>query len=158
MAVTKHTAIEILFNEGWEQKDIAKTLRLSEVTVSKYVTGNNLRKQRALQSLAKKTSEDNALMALEHQSTIIRLIAEKLKSELADNPDMESLKAALIPKGEIDALQKLFTTIKGKEREWSDVVKIIREFTSWLKEVNIELAQDVVDHADEYLNEKRRMM
>lgn len=158
MALTKNTAIDVLFAEGWEQKDIAKTLKISEKTVSLYVTKNGLRKSRTMQSLARKTSEENALTALEHQSTIIRMIAEKLRTDLSDNPTMENLKAALIPKGEIDALQKLFTTIKGKELEWSAVVKIIREFTAWLKDVDMKIAQGVVDHADDYINEKRRVM
>jgi len=158
MAVTRNAAIEELFNAGWEQKDIARILKLSEVTVSRYVTKKGLRKTRSLQSLAKQTSEENALIALEHQTTVIRLIAEKLKSALTDNPDLEQLKAALIPKGEIDAVQKLFTTIKGKELEWSGVVKIIREFTSYLKEQDPQLAQEIIDHADDYINEKRRVM
>jgi len=158
MALTTHSAIDELFTAGWEQKDIARVLKLSEVTVSRYVTKNGMRKNRVMQSLARKTSEENALIALEHQSTIIRMIGEKLRAELSENPTMEDLKAALIPKGEIDALQKLFTTIKGKEQEWSSVVKIIREFTAWLKEVDMEVAQDVVDHADDYINEKRRVM
>ena len=158
MALTRHSAIDELFTAGWEQKDIARVLKLSEVTVSRYVTKNGLRKNRVMQSLARKTSEENALIALEHQSTIIRLIGEKLRAELSEDPTMEELKAALIPKGEIDALQKLFTTIKGKELEWSAVVKIIREFTAWLKEVDMIIAQGVVDHADDYINEKRRVM
>jgi transcriptional regulator len=158
MALTRNTAIDVLFADGWEQKDIARTLKISEKTVSLYVTKNGLRKSRTMQSLARKTSEENALIALEHQTTIIRLIAEKLRNALDENPSMEDLKAALIPKGEIDAVQKLFTTIKGKELEWSAVVKIIREFTAWLKEVDMAIAQNVVDHADDYINEKRRVM
>lgn len=158
MALTKNSAIDVLFAEGWDQKDIARVLKVSEVTVSRYAGKNGLRKKRTMQSLARKTSEENALIALEHQSTIIRLIGEKLRNELSENPTMEDLKAALIPKGEIDALQKLFTTIRGKEQDWSAVVKTVREFTSFLKEVDMELAQRVVDHADDYINEKRRVM
>lgn len=158
MALRKEAAIEILFQQGVEQKDIAKILKISEVTVSKVVTTGNLRKKRTMQSLAKKTSEDNALMALEHQSTIVRLMAEKLKEELSANPTIDDLKSALIPKGEIDALQKLFTTIKGKEMEWSNVVKIIREFVAWTRENRPDLVQYIIDPADEYINDKRRLM
>lgn len=158
MALTKNSAIDELFKAGWDQKDIARVLKISEVTVSRYAGKNGLRKKRAMQSLARQTSEENALIALEHQSTIIRLIGEKLRAELKDDPSMDDLKAALIPKGEIDALQKLFTTIKGRELEWSAVVKIIREFTTFLKECNPKLAQDIIDHADDYINEKRRIM
>lgn len=158
MALTKNSAIDELFKAGWDQKDIARVLKISEVTVSRYAGKNGLRKKRAMQSLARQTSEENALIALEHQSTIIRLIGEKLRAELKDDPSMDDLKAALIPKGEIDALQKLFTTIRGKEQDWGSIVKIIREFTGWLREVDPKLAQGVVDHADDYINEKRRVM
>lgn len=158
MALTKNSAIEALFKEGWDQKDIARVLKISEVTVSRHAKKNELRKKRAMQSIARQTSEENSLIALEHQSTIIRMIAEKLKSGLPENPEMDDLKAALLPKGEIDALQKLFTTIKGRELEWSAVVKIIREFTTFLKECDPKLAQDIIDHADDYINEKRRIM
>lgn len=158
MALTKHSAIDELFLAGWEQKDIARLLKLSEVTISRYVTKKDLRKNRNMQSLAKKTSEENCLMALEHQSTIVRLISEKLKKELSENPDIKELKAALIPKGEIDALQKLSVTIRGKELEWSAVVKIIREFATFIKNVDMKLAQQVVDYAEDYINEKRRLM
>lgn len=158
MALTKHSAIEVLFNEGWDQKDIARILKLSEVSISRYVNKHKLRQKRTMQGLAKRTSEENALIALEHQSTVIRLMAEKLKEELADNPDIDALKAALIPKGEIDALQKLFTTIKGKELEWSAIVKIIRELMAYIKERDPELAQDAIDIADDYINDKRRLM
>jgi IS30 family transposase len=158
MALSKESAIEILFKEGVEQKDIARILKLSEVTISRHVKKNNLRAARSMQSIAKKTSEENALVALEHQSTIIKLIADKLRAQLADDPTVEDLKAALIPKGEIDALQKLFTTIKGKELEWSAVVKIIREFTTFVKDRDMKLAHAIIDPADEYINEKRRAM
>lgn len=158
MAQTKNSAIDELFLAGWEQKDIARILKISEVTISRYCTKKGLRKNRTIQSLAKKTSEENCLMALEHQSTIVRLIAEKLKAALSENPDISELKAALIPKGEIDALQKLATTIRGKELEWSAVVKIIREFTSYVKEIDVMLAQQIIDYADDYINDKRRLM
>ncbi len=65
-------------------------------------------------------------------------------------------KGILVPKGEIDALQKLFTTIKGKELDWSYIVRIIREFIQYVKDKDIELAKDLAEIADEYINDKRR--
>ena len=158
MAVTKKTAITELYNSGWEQKDIARILKLSEVTISKHVTKLSLKRQRCMQSIAKKTSVENALIALQYQSKIIKMIAQKLEEKLSDNPNLEDLKNSLIPKGEIDALQKLFTTIKTKEMEWSSLVKIIREFIDYIKNVDIKLAQSLVDSADDYINAKRRVM
>lgn len=158
MALDKKTAVIKLFKEGYEQKEIAKLLRLSEVTVSRYVNEKGLKKKLLQFNLLKETSEENALSALNHQSRIIKLMGEKLAEEMPENPTIEQLKAALIPKGEIDALQKLFTTIKGKELEWSTVVRIIREFMEYLKEDVPDYAADIVDYAHNYIEDKRKMM
>ncbi len=72
---------------------------------------------------------------------------------------VEELAKLLIPKGEIDAVQKkLFTTVKGKELDWSAMVQILRNFMSYLKETDVELAQELVPHVDGYINEKRRTL
>jgi predicted transcriptional regulator len=154
--LTKQAAVGLLFKEGIEQKEIARLLKLSEKTVSGYVVSGNLKKKRLQHSIAKKTSEENALIALDHQSKVVRMMAEKLQEGITENMSIEDLKAALIPKGEIDALQKLFTTIKGKELDWSYIVRIIREFIQYVKDKDIELAQDLAEIADEYINDKRR--
>lgn len=154
--LTKQAAVGLLFKEGIEQKEIARLLKLSEKTVSGYVVSGNLKKKRLQHSIAKKTSEENALIALDHQSKVVRMMAEKLQEGITENMSIEDLKAALIPKGEIDALQKLFTTIKGKELDWSYIVRIIREFIQYVKDKDIELAKDLAEIADEYINDKRR--
>lgn len=154
--LTKQAAVGLLFKEGIEQKEIARLLKLSEKTVSGYVVAGNMKKKRLQHSIAKKTSEENALIALDHQSKVVRMMADKLQEGMTENMSIEDLKASLIPKGEIDALQKLFTTIKGKELDWSYIVRIIREFIQYVKDKDIELAKDIAEIADEYINDKRR--
>lgn len=156
MILDKKAATAVLFKEGYEQKDIAKILKLSEVTISKYVKEGGLKKKRLEHSIHKQTAEENALTALAHQTTVIRMISEKLGEKLNEDMSVEELGKCLIPKGEIDAVQKLFTTVKGKELEWSGIVKILREFSQWLKEEDLELAQDILDPIDKYINEKRK--
>lgn len=156
--LTKQAAVALLFKEGIEQKEISRLLKLSEKTVSGYVVAGNLKKKRLQHNIAKKTSEENALYALEHQSNVLRMIAEKLKQGMHEEMTIEELKAALIPKGEIDAMQKLFTTIKGKELDWSYIVRTIREFIQYVKEKDIDIAKDIADIADDYINDKRRAM
>ena len=158
MELTKKAAVELLFKEGYEQKEIAKILKLSEATVSKYVTQGGLRKKRLDHSIKRTTSEENALTALAHQTTVIRMISEKLGEQLNANLTTEELGKLLIPKGEIDAVQKLFTTVKGKELDWSAIVRILREFSMWLKEEDLELAQEIIEPIDKYLNEKRKSL
>lgn len=158
MELTKKAAVELLFKEGYEQKEIAKLVKLSEATISKYVTQGSLRKKRLDHSIKRQTSEENALSALTHQTTVIRMISEKLGEQITENMTAEELGKLLIPKGEIDAVQKLFTTVKGKELDWSAIVKILREFSQWLKEEDLQLAQDIIEPIDKYLNEKRKSL
>ena len=162
MQLRKEAAAEILFKEGIEQKEIARILKLSENTISNYVKKNGWKKKRLNHSIRKNTAEEDALTSLAHQSRIIRLISDKLAQSIEDIAEqdlsVDDLKAALIPKGEIDALQKLFTTIKGKELDWSAIVRILREFSVYLKDEELELAQAIVPHIDSYINLKRRSL
>lgn len=156
MSLTKEAAVGLLYKEGIEQKEIARLLKISEVTVSRYVQKGGLKRKRLNHSVRRETSEENALTALMHQSTVIRRMSELLASGMKEDMTIDELKAALIPKGELDALQKLFTTVKGKELDWSYIVRIMREFMNFLKDKDMEIAQDVADYADEFINEKRR--
>lgn len=117
-----------------------------------------MKRKRIAIGINRQTSEENALTALAHQTNIIRIISEKQASLVQENMTVEELAKLLIPKGEIDAVQKLFTTVKGKELDWSAMVQILRNFMSYLKETDVELAQELVPHVDGYINEKRRTL
>lgn len=156
--INKKAAAEILFKEGIEQASIARMLGLSEVTISKYVVTGNWRQKRVEHSIRRNTAEEDALTALAHQSRVIRMISEKLSDTLNDDMSTDDLSKCLIPRGDIDALQKLFTSVKGKEIEWSSIVKILREFSTWMKEEDLKLAQAIVPYIDVYLNHKRKSL
>jgi len=152
MAKAHETAIEALLKEGFEQTEIARILRLSENTVSKYSNKKGIKKRILEQSIKQNTAEDDALTSLAHQSKVVRMISDKLSAKLSPDMDVEDLKECLIPKGEIDALQKLFTTIKRKELEWSDKVKILRQFFNYVKGEDVVTARDIVPHIENYMN------
>ncbi len=154
----KVAAIKILYTAGWQQNDIARILKLTEKTVSKHVRDNNMKQKRTEIGINRQTSEENALSALAHQTRIIRLISDKLAEQVTPDLTVEELSKLLIPKGEIDAVQKLFTTVKGKELDWSAMVQILRNFMGFLKESNVELAQELIPHVDDYINEKRKSL
>ncbi|MBS4057764.1 MAG: hypothetical protein KGZ82_10650 [Bacteroidales bacterium] len=153
----KHAAIRTLFNAGYEQRDIARILRLTEATVSKHVAKGNMKRKRIEHSINRQTSEENALAALAYQTKVLRMISEKLESELKEDMSVSEMASKLIPKGEIDAVQKLFTTVKGRELDWSAMVQILRNLMAYVKEEDIELAQRLVPIIDVYINEKRRI-
>ncbi|MFA7466966.1 MAG: helix-turn-helix domain-containing protein [Desulfotomaculaceae bacterium] len=154
--LSKHEAAFILYDSGVNQKEIARILEVTEKTISTWKVKYAWEERTISYSIGKKTAEDNALETLAHQTRIIKLISRRLAENVDEDSDLETLRSALIPKGEIDAVQKLFTTIKRKELEWGDKVRILREFCAWLKNEDLTLAQSVVEHVDVYLNEERK--
>jgi long-subunit acyl-CoA synthetase (AMP-forming) len=155
-ALSTNEAAFILYDQGVSQKQIAAVLKTSERTIGVWKIKYEWDDRTVSYAIGKKTAEDNALEALAHQTRVIKLISKRLSETIDENSSLEILKGALIPKGEIDAVQKLFTTIKRKELEWGDKVRILREFCAWLKGDDLQLAQSVVEHVDIYLNESRK--
>jgi len=156
--VNKKEAAEILFKEGFDQKDIARMLGLSVTTISKYAIAGNWRKMRQQHDLRILSAESDNEFSLAHQSRILRMMSEKLSQMVTTEMTIDELKNCLLPKGEIDAVQKLSTTIARKDPDWKLIVRVLREFSVFLKEQNLELAQDVVMYIDKYINERRKKM
>jgi predicted transcriptional regulator len=156
--VHKKEAAEILYKEGFEQKDIARMLGLSVTTISKYTIAGNWRKTKQQHDLRILTAESDNEFSLAHQSRVLRMMSEKLSLMVNHEMTIDELKNCLLPKGEIDAVQKLSTTIARRDPDWKLVVRVLREFSIFLKEDNLELAQDIVPHIDKYINEKRKNM
>jgi len=154
--IAKKAAAEILFKDGMEQKDISRMLTVSETTISKWVIAGKWKSKRINHSIRKQTAEDDTMSALAHQAMILRRLTEKYAETLVDDMSIQDLQACLIPKGDVDAFQKLWTTVKGKELDWSAIVKILREFSQWLREEDLKMAQCIIDPIDKYLNEKRQ--
>lgn len=148
-------AAHILFNEGVSQKEIASIIDVSEKTISLWAKQGNWDKKRSENNLQKQTSEEGVWELINYQLKVLKRIKEIHESELDNCEDLKDIKAKLIDRGDIDALQKLFTTIKGKEMEWSQRVKVIREFTEYLEVEDGKIAQSVIPLANQYLNEKR---
>jgi predicted transcriptional regulator len=156
--VHKKEAAEILFKEGFEQKDVARMLGLSVTTISKYAIAGNWRKTKQQHDLRILTAESDNEFSLAHQSRVLRLMSEKLSLMVTAEMSIEEMKACLLPKGEIDAVQKLSTTIARRDPDWKLLVRVLREFSIFLKDENLELAQEIVPHIDKYINEKRKSM
>jgi len=154
--VNKKEAAEILFREGFDQKDIARILKLSETTISKYAIAGKWRKIKKEHDLRLLTAETDNEFSLAHQSRVLRMMSETLSKTVTTDMTIDELKGCLLPKGEIDAVQKLSTTIARRDPDWKILVRVLREFSVYLKDENLELAQQVVQHVDKYINERRK--
>lgn len=160
--MTDRDAGKILYSNGFEQKEIARLLRKSEPTISKWKNEDNWELSKVSNSVQTLTATENSLAALNHQTRVLKLMADRfsrqLEDELARDAEGAELAKYLIPKGEIDAVQKLFTTIKRPEAEWSTLVKVLRDYANWLRDENLSLAQQNVEYMDIWLNDKRKSL
>jgi len=137
----------VLYKEGATQKEIAKTLGRTEKTISNWKKADEWDKHRATSTLQENTIKDHVYELIQYQLSALQKIKEGYEKEGG---------TALIARGDIDGLSKLFTAVKEKELEWSQLVKAFREFMEWLKLEDIELAKELTAFIDNYLNIKRQ--
>lgn len=154
MAIDKKSAAQELFNAGWDQKRISAILDLTEQTISKWKIKHKWEEKRAKKNMAADVAEDRIWELINYQLAALKQRKdnyEKLAESNTDNKDLP-----MLDKGDIDALQKLWTTVKNKQLDWSVVVNNIKDFVSFISERDLDLAKNILTHSDDYLNYKRK--
>ena len=135
-----------LYQNGYQQKQIAKVLAVSEHTVVKWKKEAEWDMRLASH---KELFESNA-------QRVQKLISYQLRTlEKIINQWEEEEKDKLIGKGEIDALSKLYATIKTKETTWGNYIKVCKELMEFLASSDLELSKKLADHIDTFLNQLR---
>ena len=129
--------------------DIARTLDVSDTTVSNWVTKGGWREERASGMALKKNIQDSLLGLIDYQLEALN----KIKDE-----NRESGNLKLIDKGDVDALAKMFSTIKGKELTFATLVTVIRELIEFLNQKSPDLAKAIVPYTNEFLLTKKEVL
>lgn len=153
MAIDKKSAAQELFNAGWDQKKIASILELSEKTISEWKKKHRWEEKRAKKNMAQDVAEDHVWELINYQLAALKAKKERFEDQL-NNKEIKDLPP--LDKGDVDALQKLWTTVKNKQLDWSVIVNNIKDFVGFLSERDLKLAQDILNHTDDYLNFKRK--
>ena len=148
----KKEAAAILYRDGWKNTEIASMLKVSEKSVSLWKIEGDWDKKRVHFEMNQHTAADKVWRLIQYQLDHLNKLTELYEKQETEDPT--SIK--LISKGDIDALQKLFTTIRKKETEWSELVRILRDYVGWLRLEDPELAKTNVDPIERYLNEQRK--
>lgn len=143
----KESAAYLLYQEGWDQKRIAKTVGVTEQTITGWKKKHDWKKKKAVNAIARETAEETLWELIHYQLGQLK----KLKDEWQKGNE-----ARLIDKGDIDALQKMFAAVKGKPMEWSNYIKVVNEVGAFLQGQNLDLAKKVIDLLDQFLNNKRK--
>ena len=77
------------------------------------------------------------------------------EEEIDGIEDIGEIQKLLISKGDIDALQKLHTTIKDKEITWDQLVANSRELLEYIADYDLKLSKKVSPIMNDWLNLKR---
>jgi len=156
MSLDKHNAAKTLYFEGWSQKDIASTLRVTEKTVSAWKRKAKWDEERARDTQLRDTASDEIMKLINFQIRVLNRIKDTYEEQLEEASDLKELNSMLIDKGQIDALYKMFAAVKGKEITWAAYVRISRELMQYVSSQDIALAKALHTHADDFLNMKRK--
>lgn len=153
MSITKKNAAEDLYNAGWTQQSIASILELSEQTISAWKQKHNWEEKRATRNMSREVAEDRVWRLINFQLRVLDTQVDEQEEKLKKK-EIDSL--APLDKGDVDALQKLWTTVKTKQFDWSALVKNIKDLTGFIAERDVNLAKDLLNHCDDFLNYKRK--
>lgn len=147
----KQPAARLLYEQGLSGKDIARLLNVSEQTVINWKKKYGWEAARQKKTLAKATAEEAVWELINYQLAALKTMKEAWQRDAPDKP-------RLLDKGDIDALTKLFSAIKGKPLEWGNYVAVVRELVAYLQTRDHALALQVIDLSDGFLNEKRKTL
>lgn len=150
-------AARTLFFDGWPQKRISEALKVSEKTISSWKQKEGWEAKRAKHHLMHETSAEKLMELINYQLEVLNRIREQQEEQLkSGNLSVKELGGLLIPKGDIDALQKMFVAVKSKQQSWATYVSVIREFAEHLQATDLDLAKAMIDAADEFLLNKKK--
>jgi len=151
--IDKKSAAQELFNAGWAGNQIASILELSEQTISTWKTKHRWEEKRATKNMGREVAEDRVWRLINFQLRVLDMQVDDQEDKLKKK-DIEKLSP--LDKGDVDALQKLWTTVKAKQLDWSVLVNNIKDLTGFIAERDVELSKQLLNHCDDFLNFKRK--
>lgn len=142
----KHIAGYELYKAGLTQLQVSEVLGITESTVSRWSNKYEWKRKKTKLDLFESTHEEIVMDLIDYQLKTL----QKKKASFENCP-----KPTLIERGDIDALQKLFSTIKKKPVKWSDMVKIFRDFLSYTQKTDLGIAKQIAPIIDMYITDKK---
>jgi DNA-binding transcriptional MerR regulator len=135
-----------LYKSGYQGNQIAKIFGVSAQTI---VTWKKEGKWDSRMASQKELWESNA----QHIQELIAYQLRTIKANVSEWEDKGT--RTLIGKGEIDALSKLYATIKTKETTWGNYIRVCKELMEFLAAQDLDLSKKLADKIDEFLNHVR---
>lgn len=147
-------AAYILYRDGLPQIDICKILGKTAATLTKWKTEGDWDKKRTEAMLKRQQAEDDIWEVINYNLKVLKHTKDKYNKEWENGEEPK-----LLAKGSIDGIRDLFKCVSmGRNVEWSEYVKIIRELLGYIRKRDQQLAKEVSEVFDDFLNEKRKTL
>ncbi len=147
----KKEAAKVLFMEGISQEEIGKILSIAPNTITKWKKEGNWENIRVYKNLSEATTQENARKALNYQFSLLsHWIDEQMKLDIEDRIPISSTEA--------DGIVKLFKPIATNENKFETYIKIVRQFLTYLKEEDLELAKKTEPILQRFLNDIQKTL
>lgn len=149
--MNKKDAAQLLYKEGYNQADIAEMMKVSANTISKWASDGNWKEKKISEELLQDNSVQRIIKLIDYQT---KALERRVDTWIKEDPDTTKL----IERGDIDALQKLYSTIRNDAKKFSDYVNVVRELLIYIQSKNLDLAKKLTEPADDFINEKRKIL
>lgn len=146
----KKDAAKQLYLESWDQARIAATLGITQNTVSKWKKKHDWDKEKIKKAAIAQESTDRVWAMIDYQTKALEAQKEEFLKKGEEDGTYK-----LIGRGNLDALQKLFSIVKTKETKWLDTIKVASEILEFVQSQNLKLAKSLSPLITEFIEEKR---
>lgn len=140
----------ILFKEGVSGQEIARIMKRSEQTISRWKRDGDWEQKATDDLMAMQTIHEDIRDLVRYQLVQLRKLKDQYIKAETDGGDPK-----LISKGDIDGVRDLYNMIKEKETDWTTLVRTVRKINKYLKDNHPELAREVAPALNDFLNEER---
>lgn len=140
----------ILFKEGVSGQEIARIMKRSEQTISRWKRDGDWEQKATEDLMAIQTIHEDIRDLVRYQLVQLRKLKDQYIKAETDGGDPK-----LISKGDIDGVRDLYNMIKEKETDWTTLVRTVRKINKYLKDNHPELAREVAPALNDFLNEER---
>lgn len=140
----------ILFKEGVSGQEIARIMKRSEQTISRWKRDGDWEQKATEDLMAMQTIHEDIRDLVRYQLVQLRKLKDQYIKAETDGGDPK-----LISKGDIDGVRDLYNMIKEKEIDWTTLVRTVRKINKYLKDNHPELAREVAPALNDFLNEER---
>mgnify|MGYP001513066062 FL=1 len=140
----------ILFKEGVSGQEIARIMKRSEQTISRWKRDGDWEQKATEDLMAMQTIHEDIRDLVRYQLVQLRKLKDQYIKAETDGGDPK-----LISKGDIDGVRDLYNMIKEKETDWTTLVRTVRKINKYLKDNHPEQAREMAPALNDFLNEER---